>query len=541
MTKILNCFIAGSKKLVSERDVLRSAVNRVNNKIRSKGIILYSKTYEDFKSNYVVGGQQNLYNKEIRQSDFFVVVLNGQIGTITLDEYKIARNTFLENKKHPVIFVFVMCNKVESVEIINIKKSLETDRQYWREYTSIHELGEVFEKLLTDWFLTHDKELSSFFDFNIGETVGQMSYAISVSGERLKKSLWRKMKGIFHLDGSNTGYACTTSSLYKKKGWWSKVDDYLDKHDWTVYPIALLFTIVPLSAIFFFGFWWEDGINPISLSMMSSKDKFGLALNSYQKNTSKDSTRAHRFMREAAFEGFYPAIEYLEDEDKGGNMSSVYTSPLRKAVELGDDRATPSLVDHLLVFENDTLEALKYCKQSALEGNAHAMERLGTIYYCRHQDSLAIQWWGKAMDNGDAHAPAFLAELCKYNEWDKKERYLHIAAEKGNVYAMINLGVDYIHRAKYDTAYHYITMAVEATKWKETAPLVNLAYIYDIKGFSKYSKIKADSIRNICMSIDTSYAKHPEFHNSTRSIGVIWNDNETRHVSHGKIVPDVKE
>lgn len=73
MTKILNCFIAVSKKLVSERDVLRSAVNRVNNKIRSKGIILYSKTYEDFKSNYVVGGQQNLYNKEIRQSDFLLL------------------------------------------------------------------------------------------------------------------------------------------------------------------------------------------------------------------------------------------------------------------------------------------------------------------------------------------------------------------------------------------------------------------------------------------------------------------------------------
>lgn len=135
--KGLPIFIAGSKTLVHQRNYVKSELlslqNRLNYPLR-----IY--TFEDFDDSFIEGGRQEQYNFFIcNKAEYIIFILDGKVGGITLEEFKIAMSSF-EKNGHPKIFVYSKLNDdlEEECEIANqldsIRRTCMMSNQYFTEY-----------------------------------------------------------------------------------------------------------------------------------------------------------------------------------------------------------------------------------------------------------------------------------------------------------------------------------------------------------------------------------------------------------------------
>lgn len=133
----LKVFIAGSKDLYHERNVVRSQLQQISNHTK---IAFSCYTYEDFSRTFVKNGQQAEYNKFIvNQADYAVFIIDGKIGGITFDEFNIAMSAFWNNGK-PRIFAYCKDIDSEIPEIRHIINEINENRQYYCEYQDIYHL-----------------------------------------------------------------------------------------------------------------------------------------------------------------------------------------------------------------------------------------------------------------------------------------------------------------------------------------------------------------------------------------------------------------
>lgn len=152
----LKCFIAGSKKLEVERDSIVSAANDVNIESRKhlgdKTIECYS--YKNFPKYFVDEGQQQLYNNFIKyEVDIIIFVLNGQLGTITREEFDIAVKTLIENDfRKPLVYVFSdITNNLPNTSVLEeIKFKLDDIKQYWVDYSGVANLKLEVKSIFKD-------------------------------------------------------------------------------------------------------------------------------------------------------------------------------------------------------------------------------------------------------------------------------------------------------------------------------------------------------------------------------------------------------
>lgn len=136
-TSMFRVFIAGSKDLYHERNVVRSQLQQISNRTQ---IAFSCYTYEDFSRDFTEDGQQAEYNKFIaNQADFAVFIVDGRIGGITFDEFNVAMSAFKEKMK-PRIFTY--CKDVNGLnnEISHIIKEINDNSQYYSEYQDIYHL-----------------------------------------------------------------------------------------------------------------------------------------------------------------------------------------------------------------------------------------------------------------------------------------------------------------------------------------------------------------------------------------------------------------
>lgn len=156
---IVKVFIAGSKELYHERNVVRSQLQQISNRT---DIAFTSYTYEDFSRSFIEDGQQTEYNKFIaNQADFAIFIIDGRIGGITLDEFNVAMTSFIEKGK-PRIFAyckdvnaenseprrfslsFLLRNRANNEshvsEIRHIIDKINEYKQYYCEYNDIYQL-----------------------------------------------------------------------------------------------------------------------------------------------------------------------------------------------------------------------------------------------------------------------------------------------------------------------------------------------------------------------------------------------------------------
>ncbi len=148
--KTIKCFIAGSKALQNERDALRAIISIMHNRWKNKKISILSYTYEDFDQSFVIGGRQKEYNQFIeKDADWVLIIINGKIGGITLEEYQVAMNAFMKNGK-PKIIALAKQDAIDNSETIMIKEEINSAHQYWTEYKDIEHLKSQFNKILNN-------------------------------------------------------------------------------------------------------------------------------------------------------------------------------------------------------------------------------------------------------------------------------------------------------------------------------------------------------------------------------------------------------
>jgi|GEM_PF-4955956 len=134
---VLKVFIAGSKELYHERNVVRSQLQQISNRTK---IAFTCYTYEDFSRDFIEDGQQTEYNKFIaHQADFAVFIINGNIGGITFDEFNVAMSSF-KNKRAPRIFTYCKDIDTGNPDIRHIINEINNNNQYYCEYRDIYHL-----------------------------------------------------------------------------------------------------------------------------------------------------------------------------------------------------------------------------------------------------------------------------------------------------------------------------------------------------------------------------------------------------------------
>lgn len=150
--KSIKCFIAGSKTLQAERDALRAVTCVMYNKWASKDFRILSYTFEDFERAAVIGGHQKQYNDFIaNEADWALFVIDGRVGGITIEEYRIAMDSYKQNGR-PKILALAKIGSEDNEDIAAIKAEINKEHQYWTDYADINSLKLLFESTL-NWDL----------------------------------------------------------------------------------------------------------------------------------------------------------------------------------------------------------------------------------------------------------------------------------------------------------------------------------------------------------------------------------------------------
>jgi TPR repeat protein len=128
---------------------------------------------------------------------------------------------------------------------------------------------------------------------------------------------------------------------------------------------------------------------------------------------------------------------------------------LRKSAEQGNADAQASLGAIYLFgkgVEQDYVEAVKWLRKSAEQGNADAQYNLGMAYDLGkgvEQDYVeAVKWYRRSAEQGDADAQYNLGEIYLFGKGVEQDyveavKWYRRSAEQGNADAQYNLGVFY--------------------------------------------------------------------------------------------------
>lgn len=150
--KTIKCFIAGSTSLQRERDALRAVTCVMYNKWVSKDFRILSYTFEDFDRASVIDGHQKQYNDFIvNEADWALFIIDGALGGITKEEYRIAMNAYKKNGR-PRILAMAKDGADNNEEVAILLDEIRSENQYWSKYADIKELKHIFESTL-NWDL----------------------------------------------------------------------------------------------------------------------------------------------------------------------------------------------------------------------------------------------------------------------------------------------------------------------------------------------------------------------------------------------------
>ncbi|MBR5103847.1 MAG: hypothetical protein IKV05_04095 [Bacteroidales bacterium] len=150
---IVNVFIAGSKELRDERDLVRVELSKLSNVFN---LDIRPHSFEDFKSSLKgqQGGRQADYNRFIRtKADAVIFIFDSKAGSITEEEFDVAYDSLAENKR-PDIFVYGRNMSNDDPTLKKIKERIFSyGQEYYIEYTSRDDLRYQFYKDMVAYFV----------------------------------------------------------------------------------------------------------------------------------------------------------------------------------------------------------------------------------------------------------------------------------------------------------------------------------------------------------------------------------------------------
>lgn len=142
-------FIAGSTRLVAERDALRSVIGQIYNKYKEDNLLIEAYSFDDFPREFTEGGHQKLYDEFIRkEANWVVFITDGEIGEKTIWELENAINAYKSDKR-PKILMYSKPEKTQSsLQMSSFRKLLLEENQYWIDYTSLSDIKNSFREHL---------------------------------------------------------------------------------------------------------------------------------------------------------------------------------------------------------------------------------------------------------------------------------------------------------------------------------------------------------------------------------------------------------
>ena len=131
----IKVFIAGSTRLVAERDALRSVIGQMYNKYKEDNLLIEAYSFDDFPREFTEGGHQKLYDEFIRQeANWVVFITDGEIGDKTIWELENAIKAYKSGKR-PKLLMYSKPEKTQSSQQMNsFRKLLLEENQYWIDY-----------------------------------------------------------------------------------------------------------------------------------------------------------------------------------------------------------------------------------------------------------------------------------------------------------------------------------------------------------------------------------------------------------------------
>lgn len=139
---MIKIFVAGSTKLVDERDALRSVINQMYNRYKKDNLIIEAYSFDDFSREFTEGGHQKLYDEFIcNEANWVVFITENEMGEKTVWELENAIKAY-KTRKHPKILIFSKSNI--SPRMDTFRKLLIEEKQYWISYNSTNDIKTAF-------------------------------------------------------------------------------------------------------------------------------------------------------------------------------------------------------------------------------------------------------------------------------------------------------------------------------------------------------------------------------------------------------------
>lgn len=154
-TKEIKIFIAGSTRLVSEREALRATISKMYNQHKSDNLVVEAYEFDDFPREYVEGGQQKLYDEFIRnEANWVVFITDGTIGDKTIWELENAIKVHKETGRPKILMYSIPQNITDNQkdQMSQFKSILNREDNYWIDYDDVSTIRSTFREHL-EWDL----------------------------------------------------------------------------------------------------------------------------------------------------------------------------------------------------------------------------------------------------------------------------------------------------------------------------------------------------------------------------------------------------
>ena len=150
LNREVNIMFAGSKELQSERDLFANVISQLQTKWKERNLNVYGYSYENFKHEVIIDGQQVLYNDFIQKyANIIVFVVTENIGEITRKEFEIALESF-KNNSRPQIFVYHKETNGLNEKLTEFRNIINKEKQYWQDYADNKQLRLLILNDLSD-------------------------------------------------------------------------------------------------------------------------------------------------------------------------------------------------------------------------------------------------------------------------------------------------------------------------------------------------------------------------------------------------------
>jgi hypothetical protein len=136
--KTIRIFLASSEELREDRDAFDLYFRQQNDELRNQGLYLKIIRWENFLDAMSETRLQDEYNKKVRECDIFVSLFKTKTGKFTEEEFNVAHEAFLTNKK-PLIYTFFM-----KTNISNSSKNRAALNSLWDFQQKLSDLGHFY-------------------------------------------------------------------------------------------------------------------------------------------------------------------------------------------------------------------------------------------------------------------------------------------------------------------------------------------------------------------------------------------------------------